>query len=51
LKAKVGSIQAEWQVKEESFTLNKGDISTKKEFGNFQVYIEWISPDQVAGTS
>ncbi|WP_162051919.1 3-keto-disaccharide hydrolase [Pontibacter pamirensis] len=50
-KAKDGSGEAKWQVKNNVFTVGKGDISTKKEFEDFQLHIEWSAPDEVKGES
>lgn len=50
-KAKNGGGEAKWQVKDKVFTVGKGDISTKKEFGDFQLHIEWSAPDEVKGES
>jgi hypothetical protein len=50
-KAKAGDGGASWPVKKGAFTVSKGSISTKKEFGDFQLHIEWSAPDQVTGTS
>ncbi len=50
-KAKDGSGEAQWKVKDNAFTVGKGDISTKKEFGDFQLHLEWSAPDEVKGTS
>lgn len=42
---------AAWEVKDGSFTVakGKGDIKTKKTFGDFQLHIEWRSPAVVEG--
>jgi hypothetical protein len=42
---------AAWDVKDGAFTVvkGKGDIKTKKTFGDFQLHIEWRSPAQVEG--
>jgi len=50
-KAKDGSGEAKWAVKDGAFTVGKGDISTKKEFGDFQLHLEWSAPDEIQGTS
>ncbi|WP_245652292.1 3-keto-disaccharide hydrolase [Rufibacter tibetensis] len=50
-KAKDGGGDAKWEVKNGAFTVGKGDISTKKEFGDFQLHVEWSAPDEVKGTS
>jgi len=50
-KAKSDGSEAKWQVKDNAFTVGKGDISTQKEFGDFQLHIEWSAPDEVKGTS
>ncbi len=50
-KAKAGGGEAKWQVKDNAFTVGKGDISTKKEFGDFQLHVEWSAPDEVKGES
>ncbi|AKD02093.1 DUF1080 domain-containing protein [Pontibacter korlensis] len=48
-KAKSGGTEATWPVKNGEFTVGKGDISTKREFGDFQLHIEWSAPDKVEG--
>lgn len=48
-KAKSGGGAAGWPVKENTFRVGKGDVSTKKEFGDFQLHIEWSAPDEVKG--
>ncbi|GAB3535621.1 DUF1080 domain-containing protein [Pontibacter brevis] len=50
-KAKNGGGDAKWQVKNNEFVAGKGDISTKKEFQDFQLHIEWSAPDEVKGES
>lgn len=50
-KAKADGGAAKWQVKDKVFTVGKGDISTKKEFGDFQLHVEWSAPDEVKGES
>ena len=50
-KAKGSEAPANWPVKGGAFTVAKGDISTRKEFGDFQLHIEWSAPDKVQGTS
>lgn len=50
-KAKEGGGEAQWPVEEGVFTVGKGDISTKEEFGDFQLHIEWSAPDKVVGKS
>lgn len=42
---------AEWEVKEGVFTVKKGsgDISTKREFNDFQLHIEWSVPSEITG--
>jgi len=50
-KAKEGGGEAKWQVKDKTFVVGKGDISTKKEFGDFQLHLEWSAPDEVKGES
>lgn len=42
---------ASWEVKDGAFTVakGKGDIKTKKAFGDFQLHIEWRSPSVVEG--
>ncbi len=49
-KAKAGGGAATWQVKDGVFTVGKGDITTKREFGDFQLHIEWSAPNEVKGT-
>lgn len=48
-KAKDGGGDAQWPVNDGVFTAGKGDISTRREFGDFQLHIEWSAPDQVKG--
>ncbi|MFT2008179.1 DUF1080 domain-containing protein [Pontibacter sp. 13R65] len=50
-KAKSGGGAAAWQVKDGTFIVGKGDISTKREFGDFQLHIEWSAPNKVEGNS
>lgn len=50
-KAKEGGGEADWPVNDGVFTVGKGDISTKQEFGDFQLHIEWSAPDEVEGKS
>ncbi|MCJ8165881.1 DUF1080 domain-containing protein [Pontibacter sp. E15-1] len=50
-KATDGKGEARWKVKDNAFTVGKGNISTKQEFGDFQLHIEWSAPDEVKGTS
>ncbi|WP_207435777.1 3-keto-disaccharide hydrolase [Sabulibacter ruber] len=50
-KAKGDGSDAKWQVKDGAFTVGKGDISTKRQFNDFQLHIEWSAPDEVKGTS
>ncbi|MCC9137591.1 DUF1080 domain-containing protein [Pontibacter silvestris] len=50
-KAKSGGGDAKWQVKNGEFTVGKGDISTKRNFEDFQLHIEWSAPDQVQSSS
>lgn len=49
-KAKAGTGEAKWQVKDGVFTVGKGDISTKRGFGDFQLHLEWSAPNQIDGT-
>lgn len=44
---------AKWQVQNGVLTVVKGtgDISTKKEFGDFQLHIEWQIPPDITGKS
>lgn len=44
---------AKWQVKNGVMTVVKGtgDITTKKEFGDFQLHIEWQIPTDITGKS
>ena len=41
----------EWTVEEGHFTVKPGagDIQTKKNFGDFQLHIEWRSPQEIVG--
>lgn len=48
-KAKNGGGEADWKVKDGTFIVGKGDISTKQEFQDFQLHIEWSAPDKVVG--
>ncbi|MCC9167001.1 3-keto-disaccharide hydrolase [Pontibacter harenae] len=50
-KAKDGGGAAQWQVNNGEFTVGKGDISTKREFQDFQLHIEWSAPDLVQSSS
>ncbi|MFC6997109.1 3-keto-disaccharide hydrolase [Rufibacter roseus] len=50
-KAKSDGGEAKWTLKNGAFTVGKGDITTKKEFGDFQLHIEWSAPDEVKGSS
>lgn len=50
-KAKNGGGEASWPVKDGVFTVGKGDITTKREFGDFQLHIEWSAPDEVVSES
>ncbi|WP_089320034.1 3-keto-disaccharide hydrolase [Pontibacter ummariensis] len=50
-KAKNGGGEAPWPVQNGVFTVGKGDISTKKDFQDFQLHLEWSAPDQVKGES
>ncbi|WP_347158398.1 3-keto-disaccharide hydrolase [Pontibacter chitinilyticus] len=50
-KAKSEGSEAKWPVKDNAFTVGKGDISTKKDFQDFQLHIEWSAPDEVKGES
>lgn len=42
---------AQWNVHDGMFTIKKGegDISTKKEFGDFQLHLEWMHPAEISG--
>jgi hypothetical protein len=42
---------AAWEVKEGAFTVakGKGDIKTKKTFGDIQLHIEWRAPSEIVG--
>jgi hypothetical protein len=42
---------AKWEVKDGAFTVVKGtgDVKTKKQFGDFQLHIEWRTPAEVVG--
>lgn len=44
---------AKWEVKNGAFTVKKGtgDITTKQEFNDFQLHIEWLIPAGITGTS
>lgn len=42
---------AAWEVKDGAFTVakGKGDIKTKKTFGDIQLHIEWRAPSEIVG--
>lgn len=42
---------ANWEVKDGVFTVKKGtgDISTKQDFNDFQLHIEWFAPQNITG--
>ena len=44
---------AKWQVKDGVLTIAKGagDITTKQEFNDFQLHVEWSAPTEVVGKS
>ncbi len=44
-------VEAKWDVKDGLMTVNKkeGDIQTKKNFGDFQLHIEWRVPEDITG--
>lgn len=44
---------AKWEVKNGAFTVKKGtgDITTKQEFNDFQLHIEWLIPATITGKS
>jgi Domain of Unknown Function (DUF1080) len=46
-----GTTAAPWEVKDGTFTVTKGkgDIKTKKIFGDFQLHIEWRAPSEIVG--
>lgn len=48
-KAKGSDAGAGWPVTDGFFTAGKGDISTKEEFQDFQLHIEWSAPEKVEG--
>ncbi|WP_207435913.1 3-keto-disaccharide hydrolase [Sabulibacter ruber] len=50
-KAKADGAEAKWAIKNGTFTVGKGDITTRKEFGDFQLHLEWSAPDEVKGSS
>ena len=52
-KADRGDAAAGWTVQNGIFTVNKraGDILTKREFGDFQLHIEWRIPENITGES
>jgi hypothetical protein len=43
---------AKWTVNNNSFTVKKGtgNIQTKKLFGNYQLHIEWLIPENITGS-
>ncbi|WP_034257049.1 3-keto-disaccharide hydrolase [Adhaeribacter aquaticus] len=45
--------EAKWKVQNGTFTVAKGtgDISTKREFGDYQLHIEWQIPTDIQGKS
>lgn len=52
-KSADGDREAQWTVHDSVFTVDKkaGDILTKKEFGDFQLHIEWQVPVNIIGES
>jgi len=52
-KSDKGNVEAKWKVHDGMFTVDKktGDILTKKEFGDFQLHIEWQIPVNITGES
>ena len=52
-KSDRGNGEAKWIVHDGVFTVDKktGDILTKKEFGDFQLHIEWQIPINITGES
>lgn len=42
---------AKWKVQDGYAEVSKGSIHTKKEFGDFQLHLEWASPAEVKGDS
>ncbi len=44
---------AEWKLSKGAFTVDKskGDIVTKRKFGDFQLHIEWMIPKDISGKS
>ena len=52
-KSPRGNAEAGWIVHDGVFTVNKraGDILTKREFGDFQLHIEWQIPVNITGKS
>jgi hypothetical protein len=43
--------EAKWVVKDGIIIAAKGDIQTKEKFGDFQLHIEWSSPNPPRGTN
>jgi hypothetical protein len=41
----------EWTYENGEATVSKGDIKTKRQFGDFQLHVEWRSPKEVKGDS
>lgn len=43
--------KADWTIEDNEFIVKpgSGDIQTKKEFGDFQLHIEWKSPEKIKG--
>jgi len=52
-KSADGNGDAKWKVHDGIFTVDKkaGDILTKKDFGDFQLHIEWQIPENITGES
>lgn len=48
-KAKGSDAEANWPVQDDYFTVSKGDISTKQEFQDFQLHLEWSAPEKIEG--
>lgn len=39
----------QWTIEDGAATVRKGDIETKRGFGDCQLHVEWASPDKVSG--
>lgn len=46
-----GGDAPQWTVDDDALTVGRGDIETRREFGDMQLHIEWRTPREVVGTS